>query len=345
MVEQELRFKREILGVALLLILGSLLIVYPFLDALILGAASAYLLRFAHQKLNRRIRNDLISSLIIITSVVGTISLAVFLFINNFYDIIYSLNLFAQDLQQNVNNIIEALYLPENFRAQVVGFISTLSVSLENYLRGTLASIPRVMIDIGIYLFTTIYLYKDGGRIKRKLFSVIGSLPEEEQKISKTLVNSIDSIFRGVFLTQFMVAMIIGIMTAIGFYTIGWLTTPIQFTLFWSLVIAVAALLPVVAGFMVYAPMGLYYLAFGEPIKGTLILMFGTLVVNILPEVFLRPYIGAKQLDEHPLLIFVGFLAGPLTLGLKGIILGPIMLILSKEFILNYSELVSSKDE
>ncbi len=342
MVDQNLRFKREILGIATLLVLASLFVVYPFLDAIILGAATAYLLRFAHIKLNSRLDNELLSSFIIIFSVIGTIVLALFLFINNFYDILYSLNVFAQDLQQNVNNIIDILQLPENFRAHIIGFISALSVGLEEYLRATLASIPRVMIDIGIYLVTAIYLYKDGERIKRKTFSLIDSLPKEEQKIAKTLINSIDSIFRGIFLTQFIVALIIGVLTAIGFYLIGLITSPITFAIFWSIVIAVAALLPIVAGFMVYAPLGVYYLLFGEPVKGTLILGFGTVVVNILPEVFLRPYVGAKQLNEHPLIIFIGFLAGPLTLGLKGIVLGPVLLILCKEFILNYSELVSS---
>lgn len=345
MVAENIRFKREILGVSILLILGSLFIIYPFLDAIILAAATSYLLRFAHRKLNGHLENDFLSSMIIISSVIGVISLGLFLFINNFYDILHALNIFALDIQKNVNSVIDLLNLPDNFRAQMIGFIDTLSISVENYLRATLASIPRVMIDLGIYLVTAIYLYKDGGRIKRKTFSVIENLPENEEKILRTLIRSIDSIFKGVFLTQFTVAVIIGVMAAIGLYLIGLFTTPIPFTLFWALVIAVAALLPIIAGFMVFGPMGAYYLLFGEPIKGTLILVFGTVAVNILPEVFLRPYIGSKQLNEHPLIIFVGFIAGPLTLGLKGIILGPIMLILSKEFLLNYSELVSSGDE
>ncbi|PSH01785.1 MAG: hypothetical protein BRC27_00925 [Nanohaloarchaea archaeon SW_10_44_10] len=62
-------------------------------------------------------------------------------------------------------------------------------------------------------------------------------------------------------------------------------------------------------------------------------------------EIVIRPYIGSRQMDEHPLIIFTGFIAGPLTLGLKGLILGPLMLILSKEFLLNYSELVSERPD
>jgi len=343
MADQDTRFKRETLLVAFLLVLGSIAILYPFLDALILAAATAYILRGLHRRLDTKIKNSNLTSLTIISSVVGIITLAVFLFINNFQDIITALNVIAFDLQQNIDNLITLFNLPENFSAQISSTITSLSITLENYLHSTLASIPVVMIHLAIYLVTTIYLFKDGGKIRGKLFKVIESLPKDEQKIIRTLINSTDSIFRGVFLTQLLVAGIIGLMTAIGLYIIGFFTTPIPFTLFWATVIAIAALLPIIAGFMVYAPLGGYYLLFGEPIKGSLILVFGTLVVNILPEIFLRPYVGARQLNEHPLIVFIGFIAGPLTLGLKGIVLGPIMLILCKEFILNYSELVSSK--
>ncbi|PSH00922.1 MAG: hypothetical protein BRC30_00940 [Nanohaloarchaea archaeon SW_7_46_7] len=109
------------------------------------------------------------------------------------------------------------------------------------------------------------------------------------------------------------------------------------------MLIAIAALLPIIAGFMVYGPVSLYYLTLAqEPIKGSLILIYGIIFLQILPEIFLRPYVGSKSLDEHPLIIFIGFLAGPLVLGLKGLILGPLILILTKEFLFNYTDLVSS---
>jgi predicted PurR-regulated permease PerM len=94
---------------------------------------------------------------------------------------------------------------------------------------------------------------------------------------------------------------------------------------------------------MIYLPLGTYYLITGAPLKGSLIMLFGLVVLQIMPEVFLRPYIGSKRMNEHPLIIFTGFLAGPLSLGMKGIILGPLILILTKEFILNYTNLVSGE--
>lgn len=341
MPEDTVRFKREILGVSVLLIFLSLLIIYPFLDAIILAVATSYFLRFAHKELNKRLENEFLSSVIIISSVIGFFVLGLFFFINNFNEIIGAVNILAIDLTQNIQNLIQAFNLPENFRNEVGRFMISISEAIRSWLRNTLASIPSLVIDLGIYLVTSIYLYKDGHRLKEKMFSVIRSFPDNEEKIIKSLLRSTDSIFRGVFLTQFIVAGILGVITAIGFHIIGVLTTPIPFTIIWAMLVAIAALLPLIAAFMFYGPIGLYYLLFGQPLKGAMIIIFGVFVLNVMTDVFLRPYVGSKQMDEHPLIIFIGFLAGPLTLGIKGLILGPLTLILSKEFLLNYSKLVS----
>jgi predicted PurR-regulated permease PerM len=345
MTEEDLRFKREILGVALLLILGSLFVLFPFLDAIILAVATSYFLRFGHRNLNAKLKNEFLSNLIIISSIVGVVTLGVFIFINNFNDILVALNVFAFDLQQNIQNLVNALNLPESFRNEMTQFIQALSSGMRDYLRNTLASIPSLFIDLGIYLVTSIYLYKDGPKIKEKTFEIINSLPDDEEKIIRTLIRSTDSIFRGVFLTQLTVAVILAFVTAAGFYAIGFTTSYIPFTILWAILIGIAALMPLFAAFMVYGPIGLYYLMFGAPLKGALILIFGTLFLNILPEIFLRPFVGSRQMNEHPLIIFTGFIAGPLTLGLKGLVLGPVLLILSKEFLLNYSALVSDADQ
>lgn len=342
---ENLRFKREILGVSILLLLGSLLIVYPFLDAIILAVATSYLLRFAHRRINRHLENEFLSSIIVTSSIIGVVVLGLFVFINNFEDILFTLNSFAFDLQTNVEQIIRALNLPEDFRTEVITLIQSFSADIRASLRSILASIPSLFIDLAIFLVTSIYLYKDGAKLESKIMEIVDNLPDNEEKIIRSLIRSTDSIFRGIFVTQFIVAAVLTIVAAAGFYMISFFTSSIPFIPFWSIMIGLAALLPLIAAFMFYAPMGFYYLMFGEPLKGALILTFGSIVLNALPEIFLRPYVGSKKMDEHPLIIFTGFLAGPLTLGLKGIVLGPVMLILSKEFLLNYSELVSDENE
>ncbi len=344
MVEDTLRFKREILAVAGLLFLGSLFILYPFLDAIIIAIATSYLLRFAHRFLNARIQNDLLSSIIIVTGVLGLISIGLYFFINNFFGILTSINSFIGSFRSGILNVIDFLQLSDTFRQNVMSVIDSLSERLRSELINIFTGIPAVLIQLAIFLVTSIYLYKDGAKIEAKILELVDDLPEEEEKIARSLIRSIDYIFRGVFVTQLLVAAILGLIAGIGFYIIAAFTSPMPFIVLWAILIGITALLPLVANFMVYGPLGLFYLISGEPLQGGLILVFGVIVLNIMPEIFLRPYIGSRQMNEHPLIIFIGFLAGPLTLGIKGIIMGPVILILTKEFILNYTNLVSEEN-
>jgi len=343
---EQIRFKREILGVLGLLLLGSLMVVYQFLDAIILAGATSYFLRYGHKVLNKKLDNEFLSSLIIISTIIGIIFLSLFFFVQNFSQISNSAGTLAESYQNGTQKFIEASDISETAKQSLKDQSSSVfePERVKDVLTDILVSLPSVFIDIGIYLVVAIYLYKDGTKIKKTFYSTVERLPDNEEKIVRTLVRSIDSIFRGVFLTQFTVAAILGVISAAGFLTIGYLTTPIPFVAFWSVLIGIAALMPLFAAFMIYGPIGLYYLFSAEPVKGGLILGFGTLVLNVLPEILIRPYIGSRQMNEHPLIIFLGFIAGPLTLGLKGIVLGPVLLILAKDFIMNYSELVSSEN-
>ncbi|MFB6199238.1 MAG: AI-2E family transporter [Candidatus Nanohaloarchaea archaeon] len=344
MERKNLRFKREILGVSTLLALGSLAVIYPFLDAIILAVATSYFLRAGHKKINAYLKNDLLSSMIIISFIIGVVILGLFFFLNNFNDISQAATSLATDYQNQIEATINDLQISDSakkdLKANINSFIS--GERIQNYLRGILTSIPGIIIQLGIYLVTAIYLFRDGEKLKKQIYGLINGLPQNEEKIARSILTSIDSIFRGVFITQLTVAGILAVLTGVSFYAISLITSQIPFILVWSLLIGIAAIMPLFAAFMIYGPIGIYYLTVGNPIKGLLILSFGALVLNILPEIFLRPYVGSKQMNEHPLIIFLGFIAGPITLGLKGFIVGPILLILTKEFILNYSELVSN---
>ncbi|MFP4038287.1 MAG: AI-2E family transporter [Candidatus Nanohaloarchaea archaeon] len=344
MVEESVRAKRETLLVALLLVVGSLAILYPFLDAIVLAVATSYLLGFTHQKLSKHVKSDLLSNTIIISSLIGFVSLGLYFFIDNIYEIIGSLNTFAISLEDRTVSILESLNLPEYVITEVSGFFQFASNYASDELLGIIFSLPSFLINLAIFLVTAIYLYKDRGRISRGLYSILEDLPDTEERIMRSLMESVDSIFKGVFITQIVVALILGVVAGIGFYLIGLLTTPIPLVPLWAFFIAVAAILPLVAAFMFYAPLGAYYILSAQPLKGSLIILFGVVFLQVMPEVVLRPWVGAKSLNEHPLIVFTGFLAGPLVLGVKGVILGPLMLILTKEFILDYADLFSSEE-
>ncbi|MFB6099992.1 MAG: AI-2E family transporter [Candidatus Nanohalobium sp.] len=342
MGDEKLRAKRETLGVVALLVLASLFIIYPFLDAIIIAVAVSYLLAFAHRKLNPYVENEFLSSVIIISSVFAVLALGIYFFVDNFFNILAQFNLLTGSLQDRIINALQPLNLPESFISTIKDYIQGFSNNLSDILIDTFVSLPAVLVDVSIFFVTAVFLYRDRSRIGDKADEIIENLPETEKRITRSLIESVDKIFRGVFMTQIVVALILGAASAIGFYLIGLITTPVELLPLWVILIALASLLPLVANIMFYLPLGLYYIFPGaEPVKGLLIIIYGVIFLQIMPEIALRPYVGSKSLDEHPLIIFLGFLAGPLVLGLKGLILGPLILILTKEFAFNYADLVS----
>lgn len=339
MADDKLRSQRETILVTGLLVLGSLVILFPFLDALILAGVISYLLKVGHDRINTFIDNELLSSAIMISSVFLGVSLMLYVFINNFFEILSQFNAFTGSLRQGLLNIVDFLNLSEQFQRNLESFITSISDRFTSQMISVFTSIPSLLIDVAIFLVTTLFLYKDREIIQSQIKGLIEGIPEPERGIVRSLVRSIDEIFRGVFLTQVTVALILGVLNAVGFLIIEQFTSSIPFIALWSFLIALAALLPLFAGFMVYGPIGVYYIMIGDPLKGSLILAFGVIFINVASEIFLRPYVGSKQMDEHPLVIFLGFLTGPLVLGVKGLIIGPVMLILTKEFALNYSNM------
>ena len=340
MSDEEVRTQQEMLIVAGLLAVASLFVLFPFLDAIIMGVTVAYLLRFGHDWLNQYLENDLLSSIVVVSGVFAGVAIGLYFFINNFFEILTQLNQFSGSLSQGIVNLIDLLNLSESFQQNVSNFLTSISDRMTDSLVGLFTSVPGMLIHVAIFLVTAIFLYKDRSKIESQVNGLMTSLPEPEERIARSLIESVDSIFRGVFMTQILVAVVLGVISGIGFYIIGLLTSPVPYIPLWSLLIGIAALLPLVAAFMFYLPLGGYYIVVGAPVKGVLIILFGVILINVFTEIFLRPYIGSKQMDEHPLVIFLGFIAGPLVLGIKGLIIGPLLLILTKEFVMNFSNVV-----
>jgi len=343
MDEEKLRTQRETLAVTALLMLGSLLILYPFLDSILMAVVVSYLLKFAHDWVNSYLKNDMLSSVTVISTVVGVISMGLYFFLNNFFAILSQVEQFSGQLSDGVTNIVNFLNLSPSVQQNIQEFIDQASSEVSNVLIQMFVSAPSLLIDVGIFFVTAIFLYRDRAKLSSQIKGFLDEMPRPEEKIIRSLLHSIDKIFRGVFMTQFIVAVILGVITGIGLYLIALITSPIPLIPLWSFLVALAALLPLVAAFMFYVPLGGYYIIMSQPLKGSLIIVFGIIALNVMTEIFLRPYIGSKQMEEHPLVVFLGFLAGPLVLGLKGLIIGPLLLILTKEFVMDYANLVSDE--
>jgi predicted PurR-regulated permease PerM len=110
-----------------------------------------------------------------------------------------------------------------------------------------------------------------------------------------------------------------GLLGGIVFFIAG-----IKGALIWGLLMILMAVVPVVGCSIIWVPAGLLMLLSGHIWEGILILAFGFLVISTVDNVF-RPILIGKDVEMHPLLIFLSTLGGIVLFGFSGFVIGPII--------------------
>lgn len=114
-----------------------------------------------------------------------------------------------------------------------------------------------------------------------------------------------------------------GVLATIA-YAIGGVPDP----LFYGVATAVASLVPAVGTLLVWVPAGIVMIATGHPVGGVFILIWGALVVVGVSDYVIRPrLVGDEEMPS--LLTFAALFGGVEAFGLKGLIVGPVVLSLA----------------
>ena len=127
-------------------------------------------------------------------------------------------------------------------------------------------------------------------------------------------------------------AAIQGALLGIAFMILG-----LPNALFWSVVTAALAILPVVGSGLVWGPAAVVLIIQGRPVAGILLIIWGAVVVGSADN-FIRPIIYRRWAAVHPLITLIGAIAGVSNFGLLGLLIGPLALSYLFELIRMYRE-------
>jgi predicted PurR-regulated permease PerM len=116
-----------------------------------------------------------------------------------------------------------------------------------------------------------------------------------------------------------------GFSSAVGYWISG-LPRPV----FFGAVTAVVALVPGVGTMLVWAPAGIFLMMTGRTGGGVFLLVWGVLVVTVLNDYVLRPLLIGRREEGLPTLAMFGALFGGVaSMGLKGLVVGPVVMSLA----------------
>ena len=96
-------------------------------------------------------------------------------------------------------------------------------------------------------------------------------------------------------------------------------------------------LLPIVGAYTVFVPISAWILLTGTGpaavSNALIVLAFGIVFLNLIPELIIKPRLSGLGTQIHPLIVILGVIGGTLLWGTKGFILGPLALALSQAVI------------
>jgi len=181
---------------------------------------------------------------------------------------------------------------------------------------GVFGAVTHAVIGLGLTIFLLYYFLKDGDDFVAWLRWVL-PLPTD---VLDELLDAIDDITWAVLAGHVFIAIVQGAIAGLGLFAAG-----IPNALFWTSVMIVLALLPVVGSFLVWGPASVYLVLVGRPVPAALLFVYGTIIVGISDD-YLRPVVVDRYARVNPSVIILGVIGGLYAIGFMGLFVGPIII-------------------
>ena len=193
------------------------------------------------------------------------------------------------------------------------------------------------LLHVFIMFAIAFYLLRDDRRLGAWLFRRFGN---EEGNVTAYLA-AVDRDLHNVFFGNLLNILLTGAIGAVTFTLLNNVAPPgieIPHPALIGFLTGAASLVPIVGMKVVIVPVAglLFGRAFLADASGgigfaVLFLAVSLVVVDVIPDLLLRPYISAR--DLHTGLVMLSYLFGPLLFGWYGLFLGPIVLVVVVQFV------------
>ena len=315
-----------ILG-AVTLLLGDIL--KPFFFAIFWAVLLAAIFNPVNEWLRRKFKNPNVSAGLALSAVLLTLILPVglilTLLVGQLLDLYQSINKSGSSWMQTLTGFLQSVgSYPLLARFQLDhAFITDKSVellkTLTEFLIKNLSAFTQntvvFLVKFAVALYCLFYFFRDG---KQLFESIVRHLPVDATHIhtftSEFLVTS-----KAALKFTFIIGGIQGLLGGLVFYFTG-----ISNPLVWGVLMVGLSIVPAIGNAIIWAPAGIIMLATGHVWQGIAILFFGVVVISSVDNL-LRPLLLGKDIQMHPLLIFLSTLGGLAVFGFSGFVLGPVV--------------------
>ncbi|QUO47088.1 MULTISPECIES: AI-2E family transporter [Halorubrum] len=314
----------------LLLLMGSvalltLFVILPFVEYVIASAILAFILYPFHRRLTRWLRKrvsnrfgQMLSALTLILSSIVAVILP----------LAYITWVFVRDLTAiaagetgiDVAAIEAEIAAVTGQDPEVGDLLQTIGELLVQTLfggfSGVLNTAIRASVGLSLALFLVYYTLIDGPAFV-KWIRATSPLPSA---VTADLVDRVNVMTRGVVIGHISVALLQALVAGLGLWAAG-----IPNVVFWTFVMAVLALLPLIGAFFVWGPAAAYLVIVDQVTAGIFLAVYGVAVIAMVDN-YARPLVIDQQAHLNPAIILLGVFGGIYSVGFTGLFVGPIVI-------------------
>lgn len=212
------------------------------------------------------------------------------------------------------------LGLDEQATAQVVSDgLSRLTSTLNRFIQGSVRGLTTAFFDLFLFLLMLFFLLRDGDRLRAELRGISPLSLEQEDQIIDHLIRTV----KGMLLATVLVPLAQGAVALVGFVAFG-----VPSPLLWSVMVVLAALVPLVGSPLGWVPACVYLSTTGVSWRWVGMLVYGIVVISGIDNL-IKPMILRDSAQIHPLLGFLAIIGGIFSFGPLGFLVGPVILSLA----------------
>ncbi len=205
--------------------------------------------------------------------------------------------------------------LPPDLSTALSGGVRMVAAYLASTAGSVLQNVVSLVFQLFVMLSGLFFFLRDRGRVVGAVREV---LPFARPRNDRVIQQTYDLVVATVGST-FAVAAIQGTLTGVALGALGF-----RAPVFWGVMTGIVSVIPAVGSGIVWVPAAIWLFAYGEIVKGIILVAVGVLVIGMADNV-LRPIFLSGRTTMHGLLVFLSLMGGIGAFGFIGLVLGPVI--------------------
>lgn len=239
-------------------------------------------------------------------------------------------NTFLDDVNETLkNNSIDYEITPEQVNSSLNQGLRSGGNAMLDYGRSLGGKIPEYITNLILLIVLVTFLFP----AQTTILDAINKISPLSVEITKKYLSKMSAMARSMINGTFVVALVQALIGGLMLWILG-----VPYALFFTFVLLIASVIPLLGSGLVLIPISLVLLATGNIVGGVILLLLQFIVISNIDNI-LRPKLVEEDARIPEAITLLGIIAGLSMFGILGLIFGPVIMVIALttyEIYLNY---------